>query len=142
MSDFNPAPKGPPRAKKARKYLPKNTKPIARHSWLTKSDKPIKASNDERRRRREKAFKKFLGSSVWKAIRLETFKVHDFICVKCGWEDATRTGLGLVCDHVSYRRFGGQEIVGEDTRCLCRRCSDTATVELRANWAQPRRRRG
>lgn len=134
MSDFNPAPKPAPRAPKPRKPLPRNTKPIARYSWLKHSTSKIPERNEQRRARREKAYRKFIGSAVWKAIRMATFILHDFTCVLCGWEDRTRTGLGLVCDHLRYSRFGGQEIVGEDTRTLCRKCDRKQTKETRANW--------
>lgn len=145
MSDFTPVPKPAPKVKEPKPLrrktpLPRSTKPIARASWLKPSTKKIPKQKGERRRRREKDFKKFLGSAVWKAIRLETFKVHDFTCVKCGWTDETRTGLGLVCDHLTYFRPLGQEIVGEDTRTLCGRCNAKETVAKRANWAQPRRK--
>lgn len=137
-------PKPRKKAKRPRAFgssLPAARKPIARASWLPRGTKPIPKTNEERRRRREKAFKKFLGSSVWRAIRMETFRVQDFTCVLCGFEDRTRTGLGLVCDHLTYARFGGQEIVGEDTRTLCGSCSEKETVAHRANWAQPRRKK-
>lgn len=132
---IHPVPKPPPREKKAPKPLPRNTKPIARAGWLARSTKPIKASNEERRARRRKAFKKFLGSALWQRIRQATFEANDFTCVDCGWEDESRTGIGLVGDHVSYRRWGGQEIIGEDVVTRCRKCDRKVTLEKRANWA-------
>jgi 5-methylcytosine-specific restriction endonuclease McrA len=131
---FTPCPKPAPREKKPRKPLPRNTKPIARFSWLKPSSKKIPERNEQKRARREKAYRKFIGSSVWKAIRQATFELQDYSCVLCPYVDESRTGNGLVCDHLTYRRFGGQEIVGEDTRTLCRTCDRKQTKETRANW--------
>ncbi len=137
---FTPAPKPAPREKKPRKPLPRPTKPIARYSWLAQSTKPIRQLNPEAKARRDKAFRKFLGSALWKRIRMATFEANDFACVDCGWEDETRTGLALIADHETYARWGGQEIVGEDVVTRCRKCNERITVERRANWAQGRRR--
>lgn len=70
---------------------------------------------------------------------MATFELFDFTCRKCGYEDESRTGIGLVCNHTTYARFGGQEIVGEDTECLCRRCDELETTQTRANWREPKR---
>lgn len=129
-----PAPKPAPREKKKPKPLPRNTKPIARFAWLKPSSKKIPERNEQKRARRAKAYAKFIGSSVWRAIRAETFRLADWTCVLCGWRDDTQTGVGLRADHVHYQRFGGNEIVGEDTRCLCVRCDTKQTKETRANW--------
>lgn len=125
-------PKPTPRLKKERQ-------PIARTRWLPRSTKAVRAINPVAKARREKAYRKFLASALWQRIRMATFELFDFTC-RCGYVDESRTGIGLVCNHLTYARFGGQEIVGEDTECLCRECDKKETTSTRANWMQPRRR--
>ena len=108
------------------------SKPIGRTSQLRKVGK--------QRPKREARYRAFMASAAWKAIRWATFLLDKFTCAICGWRDVTETGSGLVCDHTSYARFGGDEIVGEDTRTLCKECNRIATTSQRANWFQPRRK--
>lgn len=67
-----PAPKGPPKEKKPRKYLPRNTTPIARRAWLPKSTRPIPQENLERKARKAKLSAKkqraFLKSDVRRQV--------------------------------------------------------------------------
>lgn len=71
---------------------------------------------------------------------MATFEHDDFECRLCPYVDESRTGIGLIADHVGYMRFGGQEIVGEDTRTLCASCNEKETTSKRANWATPKRK--
>lgn len=93
---------------------------------------PIARRGKQQPKRKAKAAR-FYASATWKRIRLETFRLADFTCAICGHRDETATGSGLVCDHVHYQRFGGQEIPGHDTRCLCQPCDRKETPRTRAN---------
>lgn len=118
---------------------------LRRHGWIRRGrgpsrPTPIAKANPERQARRRARYAGFLRSAAWRAIRLETFRLADWTCVLCGWRDETETGRGLVADHLSYARFGGREIPGEDTRSLCRACDRRITPLTRTNWATARRK--
>lgn len=99
----------------------------------------LKPLNPARQARRRKKYQAYLGSAKWKAIRLATFELDGWKCRECGWEDVTRTGRGLVADHSSYIRFGGEEIPGVDTRTFCTSC-DRKQEAQRRPWNVGRRR--
>lgn len=123
-----------------------------------KTKTPIKKANPERRARRRKKYATFIRSPEWKAYRLKQFAYDGWRCTalretriaapmdgcgddwrrveRCAFTDDTRTGKGLVCDHLGYQRFGGQEIIGRDTRTLCKACDRRETRLHRANHAQ------
>jgi hypothetical protein len=109
----------------------------------------IRSVNPERRAKRAKKFAAYLSSSAWKKLRKLRFEADGFRCTaivpfvstaalnaiymdRCMWSDWTRTGKGLVCDHLTYARFGHENL--DDLRTLCRFCNARETVANRANW--------
>lgn len=115
-----------------------------------KARKPIARENPERKARRQKAFRARLSRADWRALRLACFARDGFQCVnmpgadcgtswtrigevRCEYVDESRTGKGLVCDHLTYSRFGHENL--DDLRTLCRSCNARATRALRANHA-------
>lgn len=126
--------------------LPKASKPIAR------SMKKIRKVNPDAKARRTKAYKARLARKDWKALRMECFERDGFRCVadlfswcvspdcnghRCPNEDESRTGSGLIADHLTYARFGKELL--SDLRTLCRSCNARVTVAERANWVHPHR---
>lgn len=51
---------------------------------------------------------------------------------RCEYRDASERGKGLICDHLTYARFGHENL--EDLRTLCTSCNAKLTVSERANW--------
>lgn len=123
----------------------------------------LREGNPERRARRTAQFKARLARADWKALRLACFERDGFRCTavevpaicdigvagyhrhvvcldRCEYQDDTRTGKGLVADHLTYRRFGHELL--SDLRTLCRSCNARLTVLTRANWQHSRRQRG
>lgn len=137
MSDFNPCPKPPPREKRPRRPLPRNTKPIARKSWLARGTKPIPQENPARQARRRKDAQKkqraFLKSETRKIVderaggRCEAF--HGIV-IGQPTISLVRTGLisqrcpnttRLSYHHKTYARYGGDELP-EDVAKTCYGC--------------------
>lgn len=56
---------------------------------------------------------------------------------QCWYVDESRTGSGLIADHLTYARFGKELL--SDLRTLCRSCNARFTVAERANWVHPHR---
>jgi 5-methylcytosine-specific restriction endonuclease McrA len=111
------------------------------YSTFSAPRKPL-AKRGAAKAKREARFKKYLASPVWKKLRLAVFERDGFRCtanvdpgdtqMRCQREDETRTGKGLICDHLTYRRFGNERL--EDLRTLCKNCNDRITTQTRANW--------
>lgn len=133
---------------------------VRQYSTITAKPKPIK-KRGARRARREAEYKSYLSSAAWKKLRLAVFERDGFRCVsrvpvpvvaavyypeefdvkrgrdgsatiRCLENDETRTGKGLIADHLTYARFGHENL--EDLRTLCRHCNERETVSTRANW--------
>jgi 5-methylcytosine-specific restriction endonuclease McrA len=104
-----------------------------------RSTKPIRKENPEAAARRRKAFNARLHRKDWKELRQQCFDRDGYRCTiaGCGVTDHTRTGEGLVADHLTYARFGHELL--SDLRTLCKDHNRAETVAKRANWAEPRR---
>lgn len=122
-----------------RKPLKRSSKPIPR-TPLKRSTKPI-AKRGAKKAKRAARFKKYLASAAWKKLRLAVFERDGFRCTtinpqwivtRCEFVDETRTGRGLICDHLTYARFGHENL--GDLRTLCNRCNALVTTQTRANW--------
>lgn len=141
--------------------LPAPTKPLSRSSQKTKTRKPIPKVNLKAKARRDASYRKYMGSKEWKALRLKVFERDGFRCIykrpwdpriesldeyaemsdarlRCTEVDESRTGRGLICDHLTYARFRHELLT--DLRTLCKNHNAHLTVSGRANWAQPGRR--
>jgi hypothetical protein len=134
--------------------MPRRETPIKK-GWIARGTKPIKKVNAERKAKRAKKFKAYLGSAAWKAKRQERFAKDGYRCtaivstisgarmpdggirftngtMRCEYRDETRTGQGLVCNHKTYARFGRENL--SDLETLCRAHDREETVKHRANW--------
>jgi 5-methylcytosine-specific restriction endonuclease McrA len=103
-----------------------------RNAWLARGTKPIPKVNVAATARRQKKYKKALGSAHWKKLRAQVFAEQGGVCALCGEEPTT------ILDHLTYARLGHE--LREDVRGLGDRCNAIETTSKRANWAQPRRR--
>lgn len=122
--------------------------------------KPI-AKRGARRAKREARYKEYLASSAWKKLRLAVFERDGFRCVtrifapavaavyypsefevkrerdgsvtyRCTNEDETRKGKRLIADHLTYARFGHENL--DDLATRCSSCNARLTTQTRANW--------
>lgn len=129
-------------------------------SIAAKPKKPI-AKRGAKRAKREAKYKAYLASPAWKKLRLAVFERDGFRCVtrlfapvvaavyyppefevkrekdgsasyRCTNEDESRTGKGLICDHLTYARFGHENL--EDLATRCASCNASLTMQTRANW--------
>jgi len=116
---------------------------------MQRGTKPMPQTNPERKAKRAKKFKAYLGSAAWKRLRKLRFEADGFRCTaiipfvstaapgayymdRCMGSDWSRTGKGLVCDHLTYARFGHENL--DDLRTVCGSCNVRETVAKRANW--------
>lgn len=103
----------------------------------------VAAENPERKARRRKRFQRFFSTAIWRAFRERVFERDGYRCVRvvdgvlC--PQGRASGTRLVCNHLTYARFGGQELL-EDCETLCVDCDTVVTSQTRANWNSNRRR--
>ena len=133
---------------------PRKARSELKRSGALKRERPMRQSNPERQAKRRARFKARLNRADWKALRQDVFARDGYRCtalvglirapglpvgyVRCDHTDETRTGKGLVCDHLTYRRFGHELL--DDLRTLCRACDRVTTKATRANWFGNRRK--
>ena len=86
---FNPVPKPPKREPKAKKYLPRATKPIAR-SWIKQSGKPIKQRNEKRIAKRHAKYTAHIRSVEYLQLRYARWLMDEGYC-QCEWCVKVRT---------------------------------------------------
>lgn len=121
---------------------PRKTR-LRSRSPIKQGGTPIKKVNPERKAKRAKKFKAYLSSAAWKNLRLARFRVDGWRCtavvplcigefMRCPNWDETGSGKGLICDHLTYARFGHENL--DDLRTLCRSCNARETTGKRANW--------
>ncbi len=65
--------------------------------------------------KRRKAYAEYLNSDKWKEKRAERLKIDGYRCRLCG------TGKNLVIHHVTYVRFGNEDVI-QDLITLCKKC--------------------
>lgn len=70
---------------------------------------------------REKEYKKFLRSKIWKDFRLKVIKKRKSTCEACGLRLSPRQ---CQVHHGDYTRFGGRELQ-KDVFLLCKHCHRT-----------------
>jgi 5-methylcytosine-specific restriction endonuclease McrA len=54
---------------------------------------------------------------------MRVFRRDDYTCQHCGWRDETRTGEGLVCDHVDGIDLARGPFNIDELQTLCQPCS-------------------
>lgn len=139
---------------KPRKAIPKG-KPPKRLTALKRSTKKIRKANPVAKAKRNAKYKAYLSSAAWKQLRIAVFRRDGWRCTntfrnsaqergwsfvstlpqRCpNWDETRTTGKGLVCDHLTYARFGHENL--DDLRTLCKACNARLTVSERANWSR------
>ena len=112
-------PKPEPREKKPRKRLQSNKRLQAKT--------PLAKVNKARLDKRTKRYKVYMSSMAWKLKRIACFTRDNWTCQDCGWRDKDACFISelisprrLEADHVSYARFGRENL--DDLRTLCTDC--------------------
>ncbi|SRR6266498_1659972 len=67
---------------------------------------------------KEKEYKAFLRSKIWREFRTKIIKKRGQTCEACGLPTPLRI---LHCHHADYSRFGGRELQ-KDVFLLCKHC--------------------
>lgn len=148
--------KHPSLAKSSSTILRSSSPSRSSQTPIKRSRKAIRQVNPVAKAKRTKKYKAYLSSAAWKAKRQERFRLDGWRCVavvcvesvlafegeelamgsryqRCPNVDETRTGKGLVCDHLTYARFGNENL--DDLRTLCKGHDRRETVLHRANWS-------
>src|SRR5688572_19334905 len=97
--------------------------PPRRKTYLKRSTKPVRPFNPDRAAKRLKKYRQFMASVAWQKIRQAKIEQAGGRCEMLlsfdGPERRCPETTRLTVHHVTYRRFGGDELM-TDLRCLCK----------------------